>query len=344
MEGALKYVTINLLSSAILLAAVGLLYGAAGTLNMADLALKLRAGPPSGLITALSMLFLVTFGVKAAIFPLFFWLPASYPTPPVAVSALFAGLLTKVGVYALIRVFTLIFVRDSGTASLFLMLAGFTMVTGVLGAASQNEFRRILSFHIISQVGYMILGLGIGTRLALGGSIFFMIHNILAKTNLFLISGVSNRLLGTHDLKKSGGLYASAPALSIFFMVSAMALAGLPPLPGFVGKFALVKAGLDTGHYAIAAVALITGILTLFSMTKIWGETFWKPAQGAPASAPTKEFRRDTRLLQMPIALLAGLSVLLGVGAGPALAVMTRAADQLLRPEGYIRAVLREQP
>jgi multicomponent Na+:H+ antiporter subunit D len=344
MEGALKYVAINLLSSAIFLAAVGLLYGATGTLNMADLAMKLRTAPPSGLITALSMLFLVTFGVKAAIFPLFFWLPASYPTPPVAVSALFAGLLTKVGVYSLIRVFTLIFVRDLSTDALFLVVAGFTMVTGVLGAMSQHDFRRILSFDIVSQVGYMLLGLGIGTRLALAGSLYLMVHNMLVKTNLFLISGVCRRILRTDDIRLAGGLYKSAPALSIFFLISAMAVAGLPPLPGFIGKFALVKAGLETRHDLIAGVALVTSFFTLFAMTRIWGETFWKPAKPFPAPAQSDDFRKDTRLLQVPIALLAGLTMLLGIGAGPALSVMSRAADQLLQPEEYIRAVLGEQP
>ncbi|NUQ83258.1 MAG: Na+/H+ antiporter subunit D, partial [Anaerolineales bacterium] len=167
MEGAIKYVTLNLLSSAMFLSALGLLYGMAGTLNMADLAnkfSKISATQPHGVVTTLAMLFMVAFGIKAAVFPLFFWLPASYHTPPVAVSALFAGLLTKVGVYALIRVFTLIFVRDVGyTHTLILIIASLTMVSGVLGAVTQNEFRRVLSFHIISQIGYMIMGLGLFT-------------------------------------------------------------------------------------------------------------------------------------------------------------------------------------
>lgn len=172
LEGALKYVTINLISSAIFLTAIGILYGIAGTLNMAHLSVLLSDAEQPGLVTVVAMLFLIAFGIKAALFPLFFWLPASYPVAPAAITALFAGLLTKVGVYALIRVFTLLFTQDVGyTHNLLLILAGLTMLTGVLGAASQNEFRRILSFHIISQIGYMVMGLALFTPLALAGAI-----------------------------------------------------------------------------------------------------------------------------------------------------------------------------
>jgi multicomponent Na+:H+ antiporter subunit D len=214
MEGAIKYVTLNLISSAMFLSALGLLYAMAGTLNMADLAYKfstISASQPQGIVTTLAMLFMVAFGIKAAVFPLFFWLPASYHTPPVAVSALFAGLLTKVGVYALIRVFTLIFVNDVGyTHTLILILAGLTMVTGVLGAVAQNEFRRVLSFHIISQIGYMIMGLGLFTPLALAGSVFYIAHHIIVKTNLFLISGVVERLGGSPNLEKARRVVSGA--------------------------------------------------------------------------------------------------------------------------------------
>ena len=193
--------TLNLLSSAVFLAAVGVLYGVAGTLNMADLALAVQRGTAPGLVTTLACLFLVAFGIKAAVFPLFFWLPASYHTPPVAVSALFAGLLTKVGVYALVRAFTLVFTGDTAlTHGLILAVAVLTMVTGVLGAAAQFEFRRVLSFHIVSQIGYMVLGLGLFTPLALAGTVFYLIHHIVVKTNLFLVAGIVKRLGGTLDL------------------------------------------------------------------------------------------------------------------------------------------------
>jgi multicomponent Na+:H+ antiporter subunit D len=311
-----------------------------GTLNMADLAVKLPEAASPGLVTTLAMLFLVAFGVKAAVFPLFFWLPASYHTPPVAVSAIFAGLLTKVGVYALIRVFTLLFVQDVGyTHTLILIIAGLTMLTGVLGAVAQNEFRRILSFHIVSQIGYMIMGLGLFTRLALAGAVLFLIHNVIAKSNLFLVSGVAYRLRGTFELKDLGGLYQAHPMLALLFLIPALSLAGLPPLSGFFAKLALIQAGLEIGQYLIVGVALAVGALTLVSMTKIWAEAFWKPAAAPPASVIV-----SSHVLLLPIATLALLTVLIGLAADPMLALCLQAADQLLDPSYYIQAVLGGRP
>lgn len=340
LEGAIKYVTLNLMSSALFLAAVGILYGAAGTLNMADLARQLNTTASPGLVTTLAILFLVSFGIKAAVFPFFTWLPASYHTPPVAVSAIFAGLLTKVGVYALIRVFTLLFVQDVGyTHSLILIISGLTMVTGVLGAAAQSEVRRILSFHIVSQIGYMIMGLALLTPMALAGSVFYIIHHIIVKTNLFLISGVMQHLRGTFLLKQLGGLYQRAPVLALLFLIPASSLAGIPPLSGFWAKFVLVRAGLESEQYVIVATALVVSLLTLFSMTKIWAEAFWKPSANndPPAAAGRASF---TWLL--PIGVLAGLTVLIGLIAEPVLVLSWRAAEQLMNPAQYIEAVLGE--
>jgi multicomponent Na+:H+ antiporter subunit D len=291
------------------------------------------------------MLFLVAFGIKAAVFPLFFWLPASYHTPPVAVSAIFAGLLTKVGVYALIRVFTLLFVQDVGyTHTVILALSGVTMVTGVLGAMAQNEFRRILSFHIISQIGYMILGLGLFTIAGVAGSIFYIIHHIIVKTNLFLLSGVVHFLRGTYELKKLGGIYAAAPGLSILFLIPALSLAGLPPLSGFFAKLTLVQAGLASKEYLLVAAALGVGLLTLFSMTKIWAEAFWKqapePCGETISSGATDESPAVGLLVIVPIAALALTTILIGFAAEPIYLLARRAAEQLIDPAEYIHAVL----
>jgi multicomponent Na+:H+ antiporter subunit D len=340
MEGGVKYVTLNLMASALFLASAGLLYGFFGTLNMADLAINVHRGLQPGLVTTVSILFLVAFGIKAAIFPLFFWLPASYHTPALPVSALFAGLLTKVGVYSLIRVFTLIFVgQPELTHRLILAIAGLTMVVGVLGAATQMEIRRILSFHIVSQIGYMIMGLGLFTRLALAGSVFYLIHHIIVKTNLFLIGGLVFRLRGTYQLSALGGLSREAPWLAGLFLVAALSLAGIPPLSGFVAKLTLVRAGLEAGSYVIVAAALAVSLLTLYSMTKIWGEVFWKDAPWAPAGQTS-----PGALRVLPVTLLAALTVAIGLGAGPAFALADRAAAQLLDRDAYVRAVLGAGP
>jgi multicomponent Na+:H+ antiporter subunit D len=345
IEGAFNYVTLNLLSSALFLAAVGILYGTVGTLNMADLSIRLKDLQIPGLATVLAMLFLIAFGIKAAVFPLFFWLPASYHTPPVAVSALFAGLLTKVGVYSLIRVFTLLFLEDiEFTHTLILVIAGLTMVTGVLGAVAQYDFRRLLSFHIISQIGYLLMGLGLFTVSALSGAIFFMAHVILAKSTLFLVSGVVHRLEGTYELNKLGGLYANYPFLAILFLIPALSLAGVPPFSGFFAKLALVQAGLASGQYLIVAAALGVSVLTLFSMIKIWTEAFWKPlpqTENPSSPQPAVIIRKGGySLMFLPILALATLAVIIGLSAEAFFQLAWQAAEQLMNPAIYIQAVL----
>jgi multicomponent Na+:H+ antiporter subunit D len=338
LEGAMKYVTLNLLSSALFLTAVGVLYGIAGTLNLADLVGALRAGVDPGLVATCATLFLVAFGIKAAVFPFFFWLPASYHTAPVAVAALFAGLLTKVGVYALLRLFTLLFVADPGyTHELLLVLAGLTMVTGVLGAVAQTDVRRLLAFHIVSQIGYLLMGLGLLDAAALAAAVVFMIHVVLAKSALFLVAGVVHRTRGTYELARLGGLVRARPALAALFLVPAMSLAGLPPLSGFFAKLALVQAGLARGRYAIVATALVVSILTLFSMTKIWAEAFWKPAPDPNADAD--EVALPASLL-VPIAGLAGLGIAVGIAGEPVFRLAGDAAAQLLDPAPYVAAVM----
>lgn len=344
MAGAIKYVTLNLVASALFLAALGLLYGTMGTLNMADLSAKLMRldpGLPVGMITALAVLFLAAFGIKAAIFPLFFWLPASYHTPPVEVSAVFAGLLTKIGAYALVRVFTLIFLNDTAfTHNLLLVLAGLTMVTGVLGAVAQYDMRRLLSFHIISQIGYLLMGLGLLTQLSLAGVVFFIVHIALAKTALFLVSGIISRTRGTYDLRRLGGLYRSQPGLAVLFLLPALSLAGLPPLSGFFGKLALIEAGLAARSPWIVALALGVSLLTLFSMIKIWTEAFWKPEPHPLPAAPLP----SRAGWFAPTALLSGLTLAIGLAAGPAMSLALRAGQQLAHPASYILAVLGAQP
>jgi multicomponent Na+:H+ antiporter subunit D len=335
-DGAVKYLALNLVATSLFLLATGLIYGLTGTLNMADLALAVPRIENVGVLNAAAMMLLAAFGMKAAVFPLFFWLPASYHTPLVSVSAVFAGLLTKVGVYALIRVVTLIFTHDPAwTNTLLLWTSGLTMLTGVLGAAAQNEWRRILSFHIVSQIGYMVMGLALGTRLGLVGAVFYLVHHIVVKANLFLIAGVARHLVGSMELKRSGGLYVAAPWLAILFFIPAFSLAGFPPLSGFWAKYIVIKAALDERGFWIAAAALVTGLLTIYSMTKIWGEAFWKPhPDGAVAATEAP------RAMVAPIAALAACTVVIGLFAQPFLAVAERAAAELTEPARYITAVL----
>lgn len=336
IEGAIKYVVLNLISSALFVAAVAILYGRVGSLNFADLAVLAQSHASDGSLTTPAMLFMVAFGIKAAMFPLYFWLPASYHTPPAAVSALFAGLLTKVGVYALVRVFTLVFVHDTGfTHTALLWVSLLTMITGVLGAVAAMEVRKILSFHIVSQIGYMILGLALYTPLALAGTVFYIAHHILVKTNLFLVGGLIDRIGGSYELKRIGGLYGPYPWLAALFLVPALSLAGLPPLSGFYAKLFLLMAGLEARSYVAVAVALIVSLLTLYSMIKIWNEAFWKPAPATPA-----ERRPVSAYSILPVAALACMTVIFGVAAGPLFELSGQAGAQLMDRTAYIRAVL----
>ena len=313
IDGGVKYVALNLISTILFLTGIGLLYAMTGTLNLADLARTVPTVENQGMVTVVAVMFMVAFGVKAAVFPLFFWLPAAYHTPAFATSAVFAGLLTKVGVYALIRMFTLVFVGDiSFTHEILLWVACFTMVTGVLGAAAQNDFRKILSFHIVSQIGYMILGLALMTPLAILGAIFYLVHHIIVKANLFLVAGV----------------------------VPAFSLAGFPPLSGFWAKFLLIRAALEEGAGFVAFVALAVGLFTIFSMTKIWAEAFWTPYPDGVEPRLSSLDRKTLWPLIPPIAALAVLTCIIGLVPEPFVVFAERTADQLLNPAPYIAAVL----
>ena len=341
IDGGVKYVTLNLVSTILFLSGIGLLYGLTGTLNMADLSRVVPEVENQGLVTVVAVMFMIAFGVKAAVFPLFFWLPASYHTPAFAVSTVFAGLLTKVGVYALIRMFTLVFIGDVAfTHTILLWVAAFTMVTGVLGAAAQNDIRKILSFHIVSQIGYMIMGLALLTPLALAGAVFYLVHHIIVKANLFLIAGVVERAAGSTELGRVGGLYQSAPWLAVLFLIPAFSLAGFPPLSGFWAKYVLVAAALEIEGWIIAGVALLVGLLTIYSMTKIWTEAFWKTHPDGINPTLNRIGPGDRRPLLYPIAGLAVMTLVIGFFPEPFVGFAETAATQLLDPAQYIDAVL----
>lgn len=340
MEGAIKYVALNLIASALLLAGIGLLYGVTGTLNMAHLALRMQELLHTGTIPVIAALLFCAFSIKAAVFPFYFWLPASYHTLPIAVVTLFSALLSKVGIYVLIRVFTLIFPQETMAGQpLILAAAGLTMLFGALGAVAQPELRRLLAFCVISQIGYLLMGLGLLTQLALAGSIFFMLHIMAAKSALFLITGVVARTTGTSKLSDLGGLDRHHPLLAVLFLVPALSVAGIPPLSGFWGKLALVQAGLQSGQYLMVAAALGVSVLTLYYLVNAWIELFWKP-RPADAAALHALTPLKRRLLLGPALVLALFSLILGFLPEPLFHLCSKAAAQLLQPQPYIEAVL----
>ncbi|WP_114394349.1 Na+/H+ antiporter subunit D [Oleisolibacter albus] len=346
LDGAIKYACLNLVATAALLLAVALLYGVTGTLNMAELALRVRMVPNQGIVTTIAVLFIVAFGMKAAVFPLFFWLPAAYHTPAVAVQAIFAGLLTKVGVYALLRTFTLIFTGDTGWThgGILMWIAGLTMLAGVLGSLAVRDLRRAWSWQVVAHIGYMIMGLALYTPLAVAGVVFYLVHDIVVKTNLFLGAGVVRRLGGSADYAGLGGLFKAAPLLAVLLFVPMASLAGFPPLSGFWSKLVLVQAGLEQQSWAIVAVALVTGLLTMALVGRVWAEVVWKPHPDGDI-AGTAALPAGQRLaLVAPLVLLSGITVAIGLYAQPVMDLSSRAAADLLSPEPYIRAILGEPP
>ncbi len=344
LEGAVKYFTLNILASMIFLTAIAVLYGITGSLNMADLAGQVAMVENRGLVQITALLFLIGFGIKAGVFPLYFWLPASYHTPPFAVSAIFGGLLTKVGVYALIRVFTLIFVDDPFLNNIIMIIAILTLVSGGIGALVQNNMRKVFSYLIICHIGYMIAGIGMFTEIAIAGAIFYLIHDIIVKTNLFMVSGVIYRIKGTNSMRDLGGIYAKWPKISLLLFIPLFSLVGIPPLSGFWPKINLIKAGFAGGSYITVGAIIFASFITLVIIAKMWSEVFWKDAKELPLRSNFGYFSKMTSAKRLqfivPVALLSIVSLYIGFGAEHIQELSARIADELVNSQGYIDAVL----
>lgn len=338
----MMYVAVNLVGGALFVVGVALVYALVGTLNMADLAVRTAElrGMRAAAVTAASMVLLLVFALKAATFPVFFWLPDSYPVVPAGVNGYFAGLLTKVGVYSLLRVFVMVFRQDGHAlaSEILLVLSAFTMLLGVLGAICQWEIRRILSWHIISQVGYMVMGIGLTVeprlaRAAVAATIFYVVHHIIVKSSLFLVAGVAERVTGRTRLAEMGGVVNRAPWAAGLFLVAALSLAGMPPFSGFLAKLAVLQVGLDGERYWVVLAAVVTSFLTLLSMMKIWTYAFWgrprHPDTGAAWHGPAAA-----------TAVLVAITVALGLAAQPVLRLAGDAADEIVTPTAYVQAVL----
>jgi multicomponent Na+:H+ antiporter subunit D len=342
VRSGMSYVVISLVASTFFITALALIYASTGTVNMAELSERIPELAP-GIRTGFSLLLILVFGIKAGLFPLFFWLPDSYPTAPGAITAVFAGLLTKVGVYAIIRTQTLLFPPEAQQGSFLLLLAGLTMVVGVLGALAQDDLRRMLSFHIVSHIGYMIFGLALFTLAGIAGAVFYVVHHIVVKTALFLVAGLVERRAGSDRLSRIGGLVRSAPTIAVLFALPALSIAGLPPFSGFVGKFALVGSGIESDEWAIVAVSLLVSLLTMYVMVRIWSGVFWgEPEDPAIVSWIESPDSTVPRLMTASASAVVALSVALMVFAGPLYDYSKRTAEDLLAPDRYVDAVIGE--
>ena len=359
IRAGVSYVMVSMVSSLIFLAGIAFAYATTGTLNMADMAVRLD-DVPDGTRNALFAVLLVAFGIKAAVFPLSTWLPDSYPTAPAPVTAVFAGLLTKVGVYAIIRATTLLF--PGGSMNGLLMLAGLaTMIVGILGAIAQSDIKRLLSFTLVSHIGYMIFGIAVGSEVSMSAAIYYVAHHILVQTTLFLVVGLIERQAGSSSLRRLGGLIAS-PLLAALFLIPAANLGGIPPFSGFIGKVGLIEGGVADGSvlaWILIAGSVVTSLLTLYVMARIWTKAFWRARADAPegelaASTPSALVeegidvpygdREDVGRMPMGMVLPTAAMVLAGLvltfWAGPIFDFTDSAAEGVLDRGQYIGTVL----
>ena len=354
MKQAYKYVLLNLIGSTLFVTCAGLLYGHLGTLNIADMTrMAMNDQIPKQSIPVICMLLLV-FGGKTAIFPIWYWLPDTYHTLPSPIGGLFAGLLTKVGAYVMIRIFVMTFGQSDTVCEILgpviLVSAMFTMFLGVLGAVSMHSVRKILSIHIISQVGYMLMGIGLAMQYkeelssrewAVAGAIFFIVHNMVIKCCLFLCAGLIKRETGSDDLTQIGGLAKRMPLVATLFLIAALSLAGLPPLSGFFGKWILIREGWSQQQYVLTGFAIATSLLTLLSMLKIWSYGFWSPPQGFYTRYPNAKSKTGGGVLA--VGFLVAVALSMGFGAQFYLNICSKAAKDIIDPTNYVTAVLGEK-
>jgi multicomponent Na+:H+ antiporter subunit D len=337
LRESIKYVAINILSSWIFLIGIAYLYGTIGTLNMAHLSARIAEVGQTPLLTVISILFMIVFGLKAGLF-LYFWLPGSYGAPPPAVAALFGALLTKVGIYAMFRFFTLIFYHEPSTTHTIIgIMAGLTMIGGSIGAVAYKDIRQVVTYNVVIAVGFIFVGLAVATPSAIEGSIYYLIHDMFVKALLFLLAGTVILLTGTGNMERMSGLIRNYPSLGWMFFIVMMSLAGVPPLSGFIGKLLVGQGAAESGHYVLLALAFLSSLFVLYSLLRVflgcfWGETMISEEDEIPL--------KKGWLVSCGLLVLATIG--LGLGAESIAVYVNDAANTLLNPEIYIDAVLND--
>lgn len=351
LDGAVKYGFLNFLATTMFLMALGLLYGLLGTLNMADI---MRVAPlaPVGAMAGVAALLLVAFGIKAAAFPLNAWLPASYHTPPAAVSALFAGLLTKVGAYALLRSLVAVLPESRDVLEPVIVLVAIaTLLVAPLGAIAETQLRRAVGFLVIGGIGAVMAGLAMPSVLGIAGAGFYIFHAILTMTALYMVVGLVEKRTGATDTRQMGGLYAASAPLSILFLVLILATAGVPPFLGFWPKLLLIESGLERGltaldtewmGTALVIALLVNAVLTLIAGTRLWAHVFWRSGPEGEASEHQQvQLHPFDRRGQLGLAATGGLAaiiVLAGLWPAPLMESARIAASDIADTARYVSA------
>ncbi|MDJ1371932.1 Na+/H+ antiporter subunit D [Gulosibacter molinativorax] len=359
IRAGITYVVVSLVSSLLFLVSIAMVYAAVGTVNMAEISLRMPE-VAENVQLAIHLMLLVAFGIKAALFPLSFWLPDSYPSAPAPVTAVFAGLLTKVGVYAILRTESLMFASND-ISTLLIIVAMFTMVVGILGAVAQAGIRRMLSFTLVSHIGYMIFGIALGTEAGWAATVYYILHHILVQTALFLVTGLIERVAGTSTLTHLGGMLKRAPFVAVLFFIPLLNLGGIPPFSGFIGKLALFVAGaegtnLQLPQYLVwtgIGIGALTSLLTLYALIRVWNLGFWRSQseveefqsqltdqlEEVPDGEVITETKTNSTLMNVATATMVLITVLMTVFAGPIYEIADAASENLMDPTQYVATV-----
>jgi multicomponent K+:H+ antiporter subunit D len=343
LHAGVKYVIVNLVGSTLFLVAVGILYGVTGTLNMADMALRVAEAPAGDqpLIRTGAQLLIAVFALKAALLPLHLWLPQTYATTSPAVAALFA-ILTKAGVYPIIRVTVLIFGADAGAAAFapagwMLPAAMLTIVAGYCGVLAAGNLRRLAAFGVIGSTGTLLVAVAMFTPDGIAAALYYMPHSVLAGGLVFLVTDLVRRGRGEdEDALRPGRSFARIGQISVLFMLAAIALAGLPPLSGFIGKVLILDASAGAALAPWIWGAVLGGtFFAILGLARAGSVLFWR-SEGEPDDAAAPGRRNETAPAWTLFALVAALAIF----AGPVTDYANAATDQLFERTPYIEAVL----
>jgi multicomponent Na+:H+ antiporter subunit D len=339
LRESIKYLLVNIIASALFVMSVALLYGVTGTLNLADLAMKIPLVDNPDVITVIGVLFVIVFGMKGALVPLHYWLPGAYVVAPTPILAMFGALLTKVGVYSILRTYTLLFDGNGEFLQTFLMvLAVLTIFIGMTGAIAYNDVKLIIIYNIMIAVGVILYGISVNTQTSLEGSLYYLIHDMIIKAVLFMLVGMMIGITKSGQLRDMGGLITRFPLFGWTFFVAALSLAGIPPLSGFFGKLLIVSGGMDEGELFGPLLVLLSSLFVLYSVMKIFLNGFWGEAK-REYDGPLVPY---TKRLIVPVFLLLIIAVAYGFGAEAIHPYITQAIEPLVNPEIYIDAVIKE--
>ncbi len=315
IDGAIRYAAFAMMAATFILLGIGLVYGTAGTLDMPSIRTILSSAEPSYSLAIAAGLLLGGLGLKSGLAPFHLWLPASYHTAPTSVVATFAGLLTKMAFYGLLFVLVGMLGLSAGArgaahiVGILPWVAGVTMILCAMGALAQTDMRRILSYHVIAQVGYMAVGLALAIDRGIAAAVFYMVHSIIVQTNLFLGAGLIRRASGSWDLTRTGGMLRNNPLFAFLFAVPVLSLSGIPPFSGFWAKFIVLRESLAAGHTWMMAAGILAGLMTIVSMALFWADACWKDARGRTRPIPASGLAA--------MSLLSGATVAIGLAPQP---------------------------